>query len=149
MPDDIIDPDDPRNFRHATVHWERDLIFRGGTPDGPQVTFDGTGDSAPSMVVALLLAAGGCAGADVVSILEKMKAGLESLRIEMTGRRNPDYPKRYNRITIRFVMRGSNLTEANTARAVELSVSKYCSVLTTLDPAMPVETEIVIEPSGE
>lgn len=148
MPDETPNPDDPRNFRHATVHWERDLVFRGGAPDGPAIVLDGDGREGPSMVAALLLAAGGCAGADVVSILGKMQAGLESLRIELVGRRNADYPKRYNHITIRFVMRGSNLTEANAARAVELSVTKYCSVLRTLDPEMPVETEIVIEPPG-
>jgi putative redox protein len=145
MTDEILNPDDPKHFRHATLHWEHDTVFRGGPPGGQEIVTDGRGDEGPDMVVLLLLAAGGCAGADVVSILKKMQAGLESLRIEVSGRRNPEPPKRYNHLTLRFVMRGSALTEANTARAVELSVSKYCSVLRTLDPEMPVDTEIVIE----
>lgn len=137
--------DDPRNLRHATLDWTEKLAFTGGAPDGPTVTLDGDGGVGPSPVVALLLAAGACAGADVVSILEKMQVKLAACRIELTGRRNPDYPRRYNHLWLRFILRGEGLTDTNSRRAVELSVTKYCSVLLTLDPAMPVETEIVIE----
>jgi putative redox protein len=96
------------------------------------------------MVVALLMAAGGCAGADVVSILEKMQVKLASCRIEVTGRRNEEYPKRYNHLWLRFHLAGEGLTEANTKRAVELSVTKYCSVLLSLNPDITVETDILI-----
>ena len=91
------------------------------------------------------MAAGACAGADVVSILEKMKVELESFRVEVKGLRNAEYPRRYNHLWLTFRLKGSGLTEANTQRAVQLSVEKYCSVLLTLDPAMPIETDIVIE----
>lgn len=137
--------DDPKHLRHATLTWDGKLAFTGGMPDGPVITIDGDGGLGPSPVVSLLLAAGACAGADVVSILEKMQVRLAACRVELTGRRNPDYPRRYNHIWMRFILRGEGLTEANTSRAVELSVTKYCSVLLTLDPAMPVETEIIIE----
>ncbi len=137
--------DDPKNLRHATLEWTGKLAFTGGTPGGPTITVDGDGGLGPSPVVVLLLSAGACAGADVVSILEKMQVKLASCRIELTGRRNEDYPRRYNHLLLRFILRGEGLTEANTRRAVELSVTKYCSVLTSLDPAMPVETEILIE----
>lgn len=137
--------DDPKHLRHATLEWTDKLAFTGGMPDGPTITIDGDGAAGPSPVVTLLLAAGACAGADVVSILEKMQVKLASCRVELTGRRNADYPRRYNHVWLRFLLRGDGLTEANARRAVELSVTKYCSVLLTLDPAMPVETEIVIE----
>jgi putative redox protein len=137
--------DDPKHLRHATLDWTGNLVFSGGAPGGPTVTIDGDGGLGPSPVIALLLAAGACAGADVVSILEKMQVTLASCRIELTGRRNPDYPRRYNHVWLRFHLRGEGLTEANARRAVELSVTRYCSVLLTLDPAMPVETEIIID----
>lgn len=138
--------DDETHIRRATLDWTGKMIFEGGNAQGgPRVSIDGDSEAGPSPVIALLLAAGACAGSDVVSILEKMKVELRSVRVEVKGRRNPDYPRRYNHLWLTFRLAGEGLTEANTRRAVELSVSKYCSVLLTLDPAMPVETEIIIE----
>lgn len=138
--------DDSKNLRFATLDWTGGLAFRGGQRDDPnQVTLDGNSETGPSPVVALLLAVGGCAGADVVSILEKMKVTLRRVRVEVQGRRNVDHPRRYNQLRLTFRLAGDGLTDANTKRAVELSVTKYCSVLRTLDPAMPVESEIIIE----
>jgi len=138
--------DDPKHLRHAVLDWTGGLTFQGGQRDAEhRVTIDGDSANGPSPVVTLLLAAGACAGADVVSILEKMKVTLRRCTVEVTGRRNPDYPRRYNHLWLTFRLAGDGLTDANTRRAVELSITKYCSVLLTLDPAMPVETEIVIE----
>ncbi len=146
MSDTTTDVDAPVNYRHGTVQWQGGMVFSGGVPGGPAITLDGgDGMAGPSPVVALMLAAGSCAGIDVVMILEKMKVKLASLRVEVTGRRNIEAPKRFNRLVLRFVLAGEGLTDANVRRAVDLSVSKYCSVLLTLDPAMPVETEILIE----
>jgi putative redox protein len=138
--------DDEKHLRHATLDWTGKLVFQGGnTQGGPTIVLDGDGEAGPSPVMALLLAAGACAGADVVSILEKKRVELASCRVEVTGRRNPDYPRRYNHLRLTFRLKGVGLTEINAARAVQLSVEKYCSVLLTLDPAMPIETAIVIE----
>ncbi len=136
--------DDPKHLRHATLDWTGKLTFDAKAANGATIHLDGDGEEAPSMVVALLMAAGGCAGADVVSILEKMQVKLSSCRIEVTGRRNEEYPKRYNHLWLRFHLAGEGLTEANTKRAVELSVTKYCSVLLSLNPDITIETEIVI-----
>jgi putative redox protein len=138
--------DDEKHIRRATLDWTHKMVFRGGNAaGGPTVAIDGDSEEGPSPVISLLLAAGACAGSDVVSILEKMKVELESFRVEVKGRRNPEYPRRYNHLWITFRLKGRGLTEANTRRAVQLSVEKYCSVLLTLDPAMPVETIIEIE----
>lgn len=138
--------DDETHFRNAELRWTGQLAFEGGNRDGgPRIAIDGDSVAGPSPVVTLLLAAGACAGADVASILEKMKVQLTSFRVEVRGRRNAEYPRRYNHLWLTFILKGTGLTEVNTRRAVELSVEKYCSVLLTLDPAMPVETEIVIE----
>lgn len=135
------------HYRSATLKWDGKLAFTGGNDaGGPQVTLDGDGIEGPSPVISLLLAAGACAGSDVVLILEKMKVELEEFSIELRGRRNEDYPRRFNHIWMTFRLRGKGLTAQNAGRAVQLSVDKYCSVLKTLDPAMPVETEIIIVP---
>lgn len=135
-----------KNLRLASLDWTGKLAFRGGNAaGGPTITIDGDSEMGPSPVVTLLLAAGACAGADVVSILEKMKVELESCRVEVKGMRNAEYPRRFNHLWLTFRLKGSGLTETNTQRAVQLSVEKYCSVLLTLDPEMPVETTIILE----
>lgn len=136
-------PDD--NLRHAVLNWTGGLLFTGGKVGGPTYTIDGDGEVAPSPVVSLLLAAGACAASDVVLILQKGKVELTALRVEVTGRRNADYPRRYNALTLTFHLKGTGLTEVNARRAVDLSVEKYCSVLLSLNPDIPVETKIVID----
>lgn len=136
---------DETNFRTAELSWDGGQVLTGSNASGgPVVTFDGDGEAGPSPVVGLLLAAGACSGIDVVMILEKMKVTLTGLTISVRGERNADYPRRFNHLWLTFRLTGDGLTEVNAARAVQLSVEKYCSVLKTLDPEMPVETEIVI-----
>jgi len=133
------------HYRSATLKWDGKLAFTGGNEaGGPKITLDGDGVEGPSPVVSLLMAAGACAGSDVVLILEKMKVELDEFTIELRGRRNEDYPRRFNHIWMTFRLSGRGLTAQNVGRAVQLSVDKYCSVLKTLDPAMPVETEVFI-----
>jgi len=42
----------------------------------------------------LLLALGGCTSMDVVSILTKMKASFTGFRVELTGEKAPEHPKK-------------------------------------------------------
>lgn len=129
----------------ATLDWIDALRFAGTTPKGATITMDSAGIAGPSPMDALLLAGGACSGMDVVSILEKMQVILAHCRIEMSGTRADDHPRRFLAITMRFRIKGEGLTEAKVARAVELSVEKYCSVMRSLDESIKVTTEIVIE----
>jgi len=129
----------------VTVDWIDALRFAGTTPKGATITMDSAGTAGPSPMDVLLMAGGACSGMDVVSILEKMQVPLAHCRIEMSGTRADEHPRRYVAITMRFRIKGEGLTEAKAARAVELSVEKYCSVMRTLDDGVEVVTEIVIE----
>lgn len=133
------------DLRHGHLEWTAGMAFIAGAPGGPTITLDGDGAKGPGPMVALLLAAGGCAGSDVVSILEKKQVTLRRFSIDVTGRRNSDYPRRYNELTLVFRLAGDGLTPAKAKQAVDLSVEKYCSVLLSLNPDIPIRTEIVIE----
>ena len=136
------------NTRSIRIDWTGEgLKFRGaGTdPTTPTVEIDPENEAAPGPMLQLLIAAAGCSGADVVSILEKMRAGLESLTIDVTGTRREEHPKRYTAIKYVFRMSGKNLDETRAARAVSLSLEKYCSVLHSLAPDIEVEHEIIID----
>jgi len=121
------------HVRSASIKWEGDMRFRGGTPGRPTSLVDADGHEAPGPMVTLLVAAGACAGADIVSILQKMQVTLKEFTIDAGGRRAPEHPKRY--LTIHFVyhMAGDGLTEAKARRAIDLSHQKYCSVLHSLN----------------
>lgn len=132
------------NLRHATMTWTHGLTFEGGAPGGPVIRLDGDGGEGPSPVVALLLAAAACTGSDIVSILEKSRAGLTSCRIEMTGTRREDHPRRFVAIHMVFRLAGTALDEAKARRAVDLSLEKYCSVVHSLAPDIALTHELAL-----
>ncbi|TVQ06048.1 MAG: OsmC family peroxiredoxin [Balneolaceae bacterium] len=81
----------------------------------------------------LLAAAGGCSAIDVVGILNKQRQNPEDLKIEVTGDRvNVDSYSEFKSIHIHFILTG-NLDENKVARAIDLSINKYCSVSKTLE----------------
>ena len=133
------------NLRFGAVDWQGGLRFSGSAPNGPSIVIDGDGQVAPGPVVTMLLAAASCTGSDMVGILEKQKVVLRSLRIEVVARRAEDFPKRIKELTLTFRLAGEGLTEAKATRAVELSLEKYCSVVLSLNPDIPIRTSIVVE----
>jgi putative redox protein len=116
----------------------------GVVPASPPVIVDGDGEGGPSPMQTLLLAAAGCAGSDVVSILTKMRTGLEALTVDVEGVRRDEEPRRYVEIRFRFSLRGAGVDRAKAERAVVLSLEKYCSVIHSLAPDIAVRHEVVL-----
>jgi putative redox protein len=114
------------------------MRFRGGEVDGPECTIDADGTDAPGPFIALVLAAAACSASDVVAILGKMRVQLAELRVELVATRRNEHPRRLVALEMIFHLRGDGLNEANAARAVDLSITKYCSVLASLAPDIPV-----------
>jgi putative redox protein len=128
--------------KRVALVWEAGMRFRGGEPGGPATLVDADNAAAPGPMLTLLTAAAACSGADVVSILEKMRAGLESLRIEVDGVRREDVPRRFVSIRFVFHIKGAALDEAKARRAIGLSLEKYCSVVHSLAPDIAVEYDL-------
>lgn len=118
--------------KHVTVAWERAMIFRGSAEGSPPVMIDGDNAAAPGPMLSLLLAAGSCTGSDIVLIMEKMRVPLRELRIEVSGTRREEHPRRYVAIRFEFHLTGQGLDEARARRAIDLSLEKYCSVVASL-----------------
>ena len=95
---------------------------------------DADGVEAPGPFIALVLAAGACAASDVVLILGKSRVELTEARVELIAARHAEHPRRLVALELLFHLRGEGLTESNVARAVDLSITKYCSVLASLAP---------------
>lgn len=132
------------NLRYASVTWLEGMSFEGGAPRGPRIRIDGDSVNGPSPVVTLLLAAASCSAADVVSILEKSRAGLTGFRIDVTGTRREDHPKRLTAIHMVFHLTGTALDQAKAQRAIDLSLDKYCSVVHSLAPDIALTHELLL-----
>lgn len=120
--------------KRVSLNWVEGLRFSGGEPAGPSITIDGDNAAAPGPMLSLLLAAASCSGADVVVILGKMRVQLRELRIDVTGQRREQEPRRYIAIHFDYHIGGEGLDHAKASRAVSLSVEKYCSVIHSLAP---------------
>jgi putative redox protein len=128
--------------KQVTVTWEGGMRFRGGEADGPATLVDADNAAAPGPMLTLLLAAAACSGADVVSILEKMRVELTSLQIDVAGLRESEAPKRFRSIRFGFRLRGAGLDKVKARRAIDLSLEKYCSVVHSLAPDIAVEYDL-------
>src|SRR3954452_24751020 len=84
--------------------------------------------TAPAPMELLLIALGGCTGADVISILEKKRQRVTAYEIEVRGARRDEHPRIYTHIEVIHRVRGDAVDERAVARAIELSETKYCSV---------------------
>lgn len=155
----VIDPtspatpggDLPRDGRpgrppsRVAVTWAGAHAFDVGRPGGPTVRLDA--GAGPSPVDALLGALAACTAVDVVDILAKRRTPLASLAVDVEGERFQGTPGRLTRVALVYRMRGAGVERAHAERAVELAVTKYCSVRDSLDPAIPVEWRVELEES--
>jgi len=130
--------------KSITLNWQDGLRFVGGAPDGPLTAIDGDNAAAPGPMLTLLLAAASCSGSDVVVILKKMRVQLRELRIEASGLRREQEPRRYTAIHLDYHLAGEGIDQAKAQRAVSLSIEKYCSVIHTLAPDVAVTYVITI-----
>lgn len=127
------------SWREAQVTWVKGLQFVGlGETSGATCVLDGVAESGEVAhglrpIEALLISLGGCTGMDVISILKKKKQRVTGFHIEIRGSQAEDFPHRFTRIELEYVVRGRDISEQAVARSIELSQSKYCSVKATLN----------------
>ncbi len=100
--------------------------------DGP-AAFGGH-DAAARPSELLLMALGGCTGSDVASILKKKRIPLERLELRVTGAVEDEPPHAFASIHVEYHFYGNNLLAQDIERAIELSMTKYCSVSASLKP---------------
>jgi len=99
------------------------------------VTSFGQRHTAASPMELLLVALGGCTGADIVSILEKKRQRVTGYEIEVRGERRAEHPRIYTSIEVVHRVRGYAIDPKAVQHAIELSETKYCSVSAMLGAA--------------
>ncbi len=130
------------------VKYTGGMGFVGTGSSGHEVRMDaaervGGADAAARPVEVLLSSLGGCTGMDVISILRKMKTEPQALSVEIHDERASDYPKVITKIHLIYKVEG-DVPEENLAKAIELSMAKYCPIVNTLKGVSEVTYESVI-----
>jgi putative redox protein len=130
----------------ATIHYAGKDLFIGISPSGHAQVLDTdhTRASAATPVELLLIALGSCTAVDVISIMQKKREQVTAYRVEVSGERREEHPRKFTRMEVRHIVCGRNISEKALAQAIELSETKYCSVAATLRPAVEIITSYEI-----
>lgn len=121
----------------AKVKWTGGLKFEGVSSFGIPIATDGSkkaggSESGYPPTELVLFGMAGCAGFDVVKILEKMRQKLTGFEIEIKAFQPDEYPKPFNKIEVRYILKGNNLDRTKVEKAINLSEERYCSVSQSL-----------------
>ena len=124
------------------LDWQGEHRFDYGRPGKPTARADASGATGPGPLNTLLGALAACASVDVIDILEKRRTPAKRLSVIATGDRAQSTPAKFVRVLLEYTIEGDSIDRAHAERAVDLSLSKYCSVRATLDPALPVSFSV-------
>jgi len=128
------------NTKSAHLVWEgQGLAFRAIGGSGYQVRFDNpSGPNGASPMELVALASGGCTASDVISILQKKQQQVVEFEVNIIGIRATEHPKVFTEIELEYVVTGYHIDPKAVERAIELSLTKYCSVNKMLEKAVKI-----------
>jgi putative redox protein len=127
------------------------LRMIGDMPDGQAVVMDHVlegedrEESALRPMQLLLTGMAGCTAMDVVSILQKKRQSFTGLRVEVSAERASEHPKVYTRVHLEYIVTGEAVDPKAVARAIELSVGKYCSGTAIVEKTAELTTSYRLE----
>ena len=118
----------------AQVKWIDDLQFVARAGKGPAVVMDTSesGGGAGPMEF-MLMGTAGCTAMDVITILQKKRLNVTGFKINISGDRAEEYPRRFTDITIEYVVFGTDLKPEGVRQAIDLSEKKYCGAMASLN----------------
>ena len=120
------------------VQWKGERTFDAGRPGGATIHIDGDSTVSLSPPETLIAALATCTAVDVVDILKKRKTPPTSLDIDVVAERAEGTPRRVTKVHLGYRIVGHGIDRAQAERAIELSVTKYCTVRDSMDPELPV-----------
>ena len=113
----------------AEVKWVEDFKFLGQSQSGHTVAMDGNGgETAPSPMEMVLMAAGGCSSVDVVDGLKEAKQKVSACNAKLTTERRDTAPRIFTAVNIHFEVSGEDVHGDIVAKVAANSLEKYCSV---------------------
>ena len=118
----------------ARLNWIEGLQFAARAGKGPVVITDSSdGGGGPSPMELVLIGVAGCTAIDVVLILQKKRLDLKNFEVLIEGEQEEEYPKRFRKIKIEYIVYGKNITPKAVEQAIALSEKKYCSAMASIN----------------
>lgn len=118
----------------AHLKWTGNTRFLARSDNSPTYVIDSSDENgAACPMQMLLISAAGCTAIDVVEILAKKRIQLTGFEVNITGEQEESYPQRYSQIMVEYVFYGQDIRNKAVEQAIELSETKYCCVMATLN----------------
>ena len=124
--------------------------FKATNEEGNSVEMDaaagigGTGKGVRPMEL-FIMGLAGCTGVDVVMILEKQQQVIHDFEIKINaGRKKTGEISLFSEIHIEYLLKGE-VDEQKLKRAIDLSLTKYCSAAATLEKTATISYSYRIE----
>ena len=86
----------------------------------------------------------GCASHDVVSILEKQRLQIHSLKVTAEATQDDTPPWRFRKIHVHYQVTGTGIDPEKVGKAILLSEENYCSVYATLRDAIEITHDVEV-----
>jgi putative redox protein len=116
----------------AKLNWNGGSRFTGVNAGGIKTAIDSNKQSGASPAELLLEALGACASSDVVSILEKMRTPPAKFEVTLKADCHRTDPHYLTCARMLFDVWGDGITPDQLVRAINISISKYCSIYHSL-----------------
>ena len=118
----------------AQLNWTNAMQFVARAGDGPAIVLDSSdGGSGPGPMELVLIGVAGCTAIDVIMIMQKKRADIMDFKVNISGERADEHPKRYTSIHIEYVVSGRGIKPNAVEQAIRLSEEKYCSASASLN----------------
>lgn len=132
----------------ATLKWTEGWQFVGRAGDGPAIVIDShDGGGGPTPMELVLMGIAGCTAIDIVVVLEKKRIPFDAFEVHISGERADEHPKRYTAVHVEYVLKGRDIKPKAVERAIELSETKYCSAIASINAEVTSSYKI-IEPDA-
>jgi putative redox protein len=146
-----VSGDAPKPPNRVQVEWAGGQRFDAGRPGGPRLRIDASGETSQGPVDAVLSGLASCISVDVVEILAKRRTPVARLAVDVEGERVTTIPRRLRRIRLEFHVDGEGIERVHAERAIDLAITKYCSVRDSLAPDIRLEWALTLngeQPDG-
>ena len=121
------------------VRWVDGKQFVAEAGSGHALVIDaspgiGGRNTGPTPMELLVMGTAGCTAVDVVYILgDRMHQEVTHLEVSAEASRRDTQPKVFTQVRVHYDIRGRNIKPEKVARAIELSLTRYCSASAMLE----------------
>jgi len=89
----------------------------------------------------LMYSIAGCMGIHTYEALHKAGKHVDDIEVETDGERRTDFPKVFTSITLKFRIKGSDLSEEDVKSAILEALTKTCSIAVMVNRVAPITCE--------